>query len=115
MGYSENSAHVLATFFKTSGKYYTEEMLDMTGLWFSTCGNLARGEEFACNYGRHKKGLALHDAIAAAWVSKREEGTDRIRLTEMVIVVLEPYHENGHPIAMRLSPNGLSLPAWRNL
>lgn len=75
MGYSDNSCMVRVDFFKPSGKYYTTEAVDFSGLYHgSTVENFERG------LSRH-----LGD-----------------RLSGMTAVCIEPYAEHAYPVMVRL-------------
>lgn len=72
MGYTEDSSRVEATFFKTSGKYYTTEVLDMSAVYYYP-----------------------NTPIDAVIEALRREGN---RLPEMICVVLKPYHNLSYPV-----------------
>lgn len=71
--YSTDPGHVRITWFKASGKYYTEEMLDMNSFYWA--------KNFA---------TPVAAVIAAIARGKGIKG--------MTAVVLEPYHEYPYPV-----------------
>lgn len=76
--YSNEPGHVRIDFFKPeSGKWYMTEMLDMSDFYH--------------------EGIGPHDAVRAA-LAKTRHGADAEK--RWVIVVLEPYCENAHPITL---------------
>lgn len=88
MGYVEDSSMVRVDFFRPredGGKWYTTE-----GVKWLTYAEWA-GED---------SGKLIHDAFQEA-LEAHLEG----RLRGMIAVCLEPYHEHGHPLMMKV-PNG---------
>lgn len=81
MGYSEEDSAVRVDFFKPSGKWYCTEAVKFIGEWKASSDNL------------------IHDAFKR---SLREHFKDEPgRLSDMVAVCLEPYHEYSHPLMLK--------------
>lgn len=91
--YSENPGHVRAEFFRPSGKWYATAVLDMSDLYWSTCGGPDQPEGQRCVAWPHTPGRFLHDAIDVAWRTLDH-------YLDMTCVVSEPYHENGYPVLL---------------
>lgn len=70
MGYTDDSTKVRATYYKMSGKYYTEEPLDMSG---------------------------RYDDVTAVAAVENARGD---RLPEMWCVVRKPYHRQSYPVML---------------
>ena len=77
--YTDDSSSVRVDFFKPSGKWYTTEAVVWTGEW--------KGETLI--HDEFKKVLQDHFA---------EDRPDR--LSDMMAICLEPYHQNEHPIML---------------
>lgn len=104
MGYTSNDNMVRADFFKPSGKWKYTDALDMTELYWDTCGQRAcpgnAGNE-------HPIGHSLWDALARSWVRLAQIRPDgHVPYQDLIMVVLEPIHEHGHPVAMGLDLSG---------
>jgi len=81
--YSDNPGHVRVDFFRTGGKWYTTEVIDMTKWWV---GSRKTAEE------QNTSSTSIHDAI------KHAIDESGCKYKDMIAVVLEPYHEHAHPI-----------------
>ena len=75
--YSDNPASVLVSFFKPSGKWYTDEAVLWTGGW----DNL------------------IHEAFADSLKEHFKDSPKR--LSDMDAICLEPYHKHAHPIQIK--------------
>ena len=80
MHYSDNPADVKVSFFKKSGKWYTDECVRWTG-----------------EYKGNKQ--LIHDAFAKSLRDHFRSSPGR--LDKMDAVCLEPYHEHSHPIMIK--------------
>lgn len=89
MGYSSKDSRVRVTLFKESGKWYSDESVDMYDRW-SGCAT-------------------IHDALMAACADEfeAEEGAWSLSSHPLewlesggTIVCLDPYHEHAHPIML---------------
>ena len=78
MHYSENPDHVRVSFFKKSGKWYTDEKIIWTGA-YTNC--------------------PIHDSFKKSLRDHFKDSPDR--LSEMDAICLEPYHEHAHPIQIK--------------
>ena len=78
--YSDDPTMVRVDFFRPSGKWYTTEAVKWVGGWSKN----------VCIWGAYKKALIAHFK-------------DIPRLDDMVAVCLEPYHEYGFPLMMKVS------------
>ena len=76
MGYSEDNRMVRVDFFKSNYEWYCTEAVKWTGGWLS-------GHE------------DVHEAFRK---SLRDHFKGTNRLSGMIAVCLEPYHEHAHPI-----------------
>lgn len=85
MGYSDAENSVRVDFFKESGKWYTTEAVK----WLTWKGWTPEGE------GKHIH-AAFAEALNAAGIGLGG------RLTGMTAVCLEPYHENAHPLMVKI-------------
>jgi hypothetical protein len=82
MGYSEKEDMVRVDFFKEGGKWYCTEAVRWTGCYRN------EGDDFC----------SIHDAF-------KQSLRDHLgghRLSEMIAVCLEPYHEHSHPIMIKV-------------
>lgn len=75
--HSDDSSSVRVDFFKSSGEWYSTEAMKWTGLY-----NGLIEAEFA-------KSLRAHLRTGSGY-----------RLTDMIVVCLEPYHEHSFPLMM---------------
>lgn len=81
MNYSDNPGHCRVDFFMASGRWYTTEVIDMSGLY-------------------NEK--SLYRAVALAINKQITTDTGHIRMAGMVAIVLEPYHVNAFPIMLKV-------------
>jgi len=86
MGYSDDSSMVRVDFFKESGKWYCTEAVRWTGAWR---GKIAGGQ-------------MLHDAWHKSLFDHLRQPDGTVRLSDMIAVCLEPYHENACPLMCRV-------------
>lgn len=104
--YSDDPASVEVVFFKESGKYYTTEAVKWTGPYHSTdqaTGKITLlGDAFAQSLADHfaKDVRPPGDTLS---VPEQQDPKRRWRLEDMVAVCLEPYHEHGCPIMVRVA------------
>jgi hypothetical protein len=90
MGYSNDDEMVRVDFFKESGKWYCTEAVKWTGPYHSKD-----------NTG---KVHLLYDVFELLLLEHLTDTTSgRIRYVGMTAVCLEPYHEHGHPLMMKVS------------
>jgi hypothetical protein len=89
MGFTVNDSRVRVDFFKPSGKWYGTGSIDMSAHYKGDIGECVRR---ACSeeHAKGKEGEWDHTFNPQDWVSGG--GT---------IVVLEPAHENSHPIMIK--------------
>lgn len=76
MGYSDIESMVRVSFFKTSGKWYQDEVIDMN-------------EQY--------NNPSIHDAVRLS-ILKSFDGV--IRYEGMTAVCLDPYHVHQHPVML---------------
>lgn len=79
--YIEDPASCRVDFFKPSGKWYCTESVQFIGPWAATTDNL------------------IHDAFKRSLRAHFKDCPDR--LSDMVAVCLEPYHEHSHPLMVK--------------
>ena len=81
--YTDDASSVRVDFFRPSGKWYTTEAVKWTGEW--------KGE------------VLIHDAFKKSLQDHFKadfEGNRPNRLSEMIAVCLDPYHQNEHPLML---------------
>lgn len=83
--YSEHPDHIRVDFFKQNGSWYTTEEVEWVGPWKAEGAKLIY-DQFAETLIRHLRGTA--------------QDSNYIRLSDMLAVCLEPYHENAFPLMM---------------
>lgn len=82
MGYSDDDTNVRVDFFKESGKWYTTEAVKWTG---------------------GSTDILIHEAFIISLENHlHKEGSAELRLSGMTAVCLEPYHENAHPLMVKV-------------
>lgn len=79
--YIKDPASCRVDFFRQSGKWYCTEAVRFIGPWRATTDNL------------------IHDAFKRSLREHFKECPDR--LSDMVAVCLEPYHEHSHPLMVK--------------
>lgn len=90
--YSDWPGHVRCDQFRSGGKWYQTFQIDMGALWHSTSA-----ESMAQAADRGNTGHLIFDAVRTAIEAKLGRA---IEGDGMVYIVLDPYHENSHPIML---------------
>lgn len=90
--YSQDPAQVRVDFFKESGKWYCTEAVK----WITYHGNTQVGHAFAEALDKHL-----------------EKANGGRRLSGMIAVCLEPYHEHAFPQMMKVDDIDSALKRWR--
>lgn len=80
MGYSDDDTMVRVDFFKPSGKWYCTEAVKWTGYYFAKDSGL------------------IHKEFAKSLKDHFQDNPNR--LSEMMAICLNPYHEFAHPISL---------------
>ncbi len=82
--YSDRPSSVRVDFFRSTGKWYTTEAVEWIGY----------------------SDVLIWDAFEASLRKHMTEPDGKLRLSGMWAVCLDPYHEHGHPLMMRVPGGG---------
>jgi hypothetical protein len=94
MGFTTDDAMVRVDFFKPRGKWYTTEAVKWTGEW---AGPSLIYREFAKSLRDHFAERETQPGLQHA-----NHRVETRRLSGMIAVCLEPYHEHAHPLMMQV-------------